>query len=273
MDSQFKVWQTAKEAFSLVNHDLKAWMKVLSLPVLIMIITALLGFVGENFGNVSDGLTEEEPTLLEIITTVIGRVGDILATILFAVNGFRYAMYQEGGEKWFQWGFLSIARRVLGYYIVIIFMLLPVVGAGAMAFVFASETDLLGLARVLGGLAVIATLYLCVRLFFVIPFVVIGHEKPIRSSFHDSKNNVMRLTGLYILLKLIFTIPIGLFFMAVGLIAFTEINEFFIIAPSLAMVFIMAYGEAIVMTATILAYKKIAGKSAPAFNGLMSHSL
>ncbi|MEB3701467.1 hypothetical protein Bealeia1_00529 [Candidatus Bealeia paramacronuclearis] len=274
MEQNFKIWQTSRESFGFVYHNFGAWMKLASAPLLIMIIAGLLVFamggtaqyaMGNEAGNVAGVNMEMAGAGIGIL--LVSIIGSIIAFLIFAVNAYRYAMFQEGGEKWLEFRFDHYMWKVFKFSIVVSLILMLVGGVGAGAVFLIGSMGIGLLTGVVGAVVALFVFYLAMRMSFVIPFAAIGIEKPIKVSMEISKGKVLRLLGLVIVLGLLFFLLSFVVMFVLGLTAgLMAVSQVLIVQSTGAVLMIIGqalvslYTQGVMMTAIVLAYKKIAGK-------------
>ena len=266
MEKNFRIWQTTKEAFGFVNHHCQGWLKVASGPFLIMlaviVFVMMMGGVTEHAINGGINLAAFHTGSF---TFAVALIGSIIAHLMFTVSAYRFAMYREGGMKWFEFRFDHFMGKVFLYYLAVglIFALIGGVGGGSIVLAAASGLPLVS--WVLGLLLFLALAYLGLRLIFVILFAASGIENPIKSSFEISKDHVLKLLGISIVLGLLFfLLSFGIMFvfgLIAGILSASQLILLQFLAACIVLVtqaLLTLYTHVVVMSAFVLVYNKIA---------------
>lgn len=202
---------TFKESYKDVREHLPQWIKVAFAPFIVWLIG--FAFMGIslylsgvfNFTVNYEGVPEyvEEASLTADFFSVAHYVLEIVAGMVLYINGFRYAVLGEGGDKW--WAF-SLNRRLvkmfLYYLLIIIFYVLYGSVAGAITFVTYFLIENIILTVLLGVLFFMGFIYLATRLILTFLYVAVDQKEPLRTSWHLMRGNVLRVLGLFCLILL-----------------------------------------------------------------------
>jgi hypothetical protein len=203
---------TFKESYKDVREHLPQWIKVAFAPFVVWLIgLAFMGMSlylsGEfNFTISEEGIlqSETEGSLAGDFFTVMHYVLETLAAMVLYVNGFRYAALGEGGDKW--WAF-ALNRRLVQmflYYLLIV-VLFIVYGGIAVGITVGTYflVENIFFAGLLGVLFFAGLIYLATRLILTFLYVTLDQKKPLRTSWHLMKGNVLRVLGLFLLIGLV----------------------------------------------------------------------
>ena len=274
MENKLPIWQTTKESFKFVYHHFMNWMRLASAPFVIMVLAGIFVMaMGGTAAYVMDGHQNElagmemEAMGAGMGVMVVAFIANMVAFLMFAVNGYRYVMYNEGGDKWVEFRFDKNMWRVFLFSLLVILILALAGGVVAGVTAFVAMMDMTTLTVVVGSLGALAVAYLTMRMIFVVPFAAIGMEKPIKDSLEVAKGRVIRLfllillvTVLVVLVTFAVMLIVGLVF---GLLGATNVGVLLGIGAGLMIVtqvLMNLFGQAVGMTAFIMAYKHIAGK-------------
>ncbi|MBP6950792.1 MAG: hypothetical protein KA112_00110 [Alphaproteobacteria bacterium] len=210
---KIKITTTLKESFKDVLAHKTEWVRVAFSPAglwflgLVFMISLHL-WVGHpilpenSIGNQALNIeqTREIPTLI-IFSNIVYYIIYIIAIFNLYINGFRYAIFQEAGDRWFN---LHLNRR---FFTMIVYSLLISIIAGLYALIVTGIT--IGIHYSVESLiltATVATLlaafgfYLILRISLAFLFISIDQKKPINKSWKLLKGNVSRLLGLILLI-------------------------------------------------------------------------
>lgn len=274
MENKLPIWQTTKQSFTFVYYHFMNWMRLASAPFAIMLLAGILVLVmGGTAAYVVDG-NEQAVAGMEMEAMGAGLgvllvvfIANLVAFLMFAVNAYRYVMYNEGGEKWFEFRFDHYMWRLF-LYTLLVFLIFAAAG-GVVGGITAGVAmmDISSLTVAVGVVLGLIMLYYVVRFFFVLPLVALGIEKPIHESMSLTKGRVLRLLGLIILVAILAGLA-ALVIMFVGGFAFGLMSASDIaVLQGVGMAALLVlqtltnlFTQAVTMTALILAYKHIAGK-------------
>lgn len=154
---------------------------------------------------------------------VVYSITSLSAFLSITVNGYRYGVLQDRGDRWWtlnlNWRFIKMAL----YYLLII-ILTGIYGLIAAGIVIGAQIllDIIPLTVILGLLFLLGGIYLIVRIALTFLLIAIDREKPLRTSWLLLKRNILRLCGLMLLLGVALLLIGGIGFAitaAIGIIA------------------------------------------------------
>lgn len=202
-----------KESFNNVwTHKLE-WVRVATGPVVIWLVGLLFlmlalmagGSLSMDFqamlqGTQVDVQVGREVPLIETIGSIVYYVAYLVSVVSIMINGYRYAVYGEGGDSWWTLNLNMRFVKIILYYLLIL-LIFSVYGAIATGITIGVYylTDVMALAIILGVIFGLAALYGAFRLGLTFLLVSIDQEKPLRLSWVLLEGNVLRFIGLVIL--------------------------------------------------------------------------
>mgnify|MGYP001205393954 CR=1 FL=1 len=230
-----QIMKTFKESFKHVREHKLEWFKVAFAPIMISVaglVLAILFFIaaGIEANQIFEG--KVEATNLDSFAKFLGVSGIVIYFICFIItivslyiNGYRYAVLNEGGDQW--WVFHLDRRFVkMILYSLLMILLLGVylivsVGIfGGAAYLFQNTA----LNIILGVVIGLYGFYLIFRLGLLFLLIAIDKQSVLKSSWHLMKGNVLRFIGLMLLLGIVLTLInfVGTFlFSLIGMISST----------------------------------------------------
>ena len=274
MENKLPIWQTTKDSFKFVYHHYMNWMRLASGPFVIIVLAAI--FVLAMGGTATYMMTGQENALAGMEVEAMGAgigvfaiavIANLIAFLMFSVNGYRYVMYNEGGHKWIEFRFDHYMWKVFLFSLLVVLILALVGGVVGGVTALVHMLDMSFLTVLVGAIGALAVIYLALRMMFVIPFAAIGMEKPIKYSMELAKGRVLRLFGLIFLVSLLVAlitfVVMFIVGLIVGLMAAPGASVMMGIVSGLIVVsqaLMNLFGQAVTFTALIMAYKHIAGK-------------
>lgn len=218
-----QIRKTFKESFRNVWHHKLEWLRVFFAPIAIY----LVGFLFMSIAYWSTGhpvwsheiLTGQmrdygDSGFLIALANAIYYITHIISIICLYINGFRYALFNEGGEQWWtltlNWRFV----KMILYYVLIILIVAVYIGI-AVAITVGAHFGIgnVALTILIGTLLTLYGFYLIIRLAsLTFLLIAIDQTAPLKTGWHLLKKNVLRLIGLMFL--------IGLAIMGIALLGF-----------------------------------------------------
>ncbi|MCI5058590.1 MAG: hypothetical protein MRY83_20935 [Flavobacteriales bacterium] len=203
--------KTFKESYADVRGHLLPWIRVAFTPFIIY----LIGVISMGIGfYLSGGITSviEHATIIQSTEQSSASVGGLnfiyyvlymLAILIWYINGFRYAVLGEGGDKWWNFHWNKRLWKMFLYHLLII-ALSAVYGAIAAGITIGSYflAENAFITTFIGILFGLGFFYLVGRLILVFLNVAIDKKEALRTSWRVMKGNVLRLIGLFILIWL-----------------------------------------------------------------------
>jgi hypothetical protein len=201
------------ESFQNVRSHKLEWMRVAFGPVLIWAIGALiLGMAyvsgGHSFqidkafmgAEVYTGATNQGSAFLAIAHGIY-MITYFIAIISLYINGYRYALLQEGGDQWLT---LQLNMRFVKFclYSLLIGILGGIYIAIAAGIIIGAHALIAntGVNVILGILFFLFAFYLMFRIVLYPVLISIDQAEPIRTSWGLMKGNVLRFIGLSLLI-------------------------------------------------------------------------
>lgn len=209
------VMKIYKESFRNIRDYKGEWMRVATGPIIIwaigflLLLTAFLsgGHHLEIQKMLEGGMVEvteiREESAFLLFAHIFYNITYLIAITSLYINGFRYAVLQDRGETLINLNLnMRFIKMVLYWFLVaILFGLYAVVSVGIIMgahLLFAN----MGVNVILGILLALYGLYLLIRIsLFMIP-VAIDQSSAIKTSWRITKDNVLRLVGLSLLVGL-----------------------------------------------------------------------
>jgi hypothetical protein len=252
----FPIIQTFKDSYSHVFNNKLAWLKVGFAPFCIDLLSRLFEF-GSDVMEKTSGSADGNP--MQILLFIVSMILLTLSVILFWVNGYRYGILNEGGDRW--WNF-SIDLRT-GKLLVFIAGLILSAGfvLGILMFIY----DLNEAVAILLGIGCsLIGLYVFFRLSFLIPIISIDGKHALKGSWILLQGNVLRIIGLTIMVFL----PIMaafLFFLLIMFLGFNisiglGVSVTFLLIPFGVIIYLLSW--AVYSKAISLAFQSLTAKPA-----------
>ncbi len=210
---KIEILQIFKESFKDVCAHKLEWMRVAYAPFTVWFISFLfmtLVYWSEgqsmwsqwaSMNQPQQATQSTEPSFMMILANIIYYFAYLIAVVSVYINGFRYALLQEGGERWWtlnlNWRFV----KMILYYILIallagIYIAVSIgIVVGAQAFIGS-----VALTVILGILLGLFGIYLMLRLALTFVLISIDRNNPLKTSWNLLKGNVLRLFGLVLLI-------------------------------------------------------------------------
>jgi len=202
--TKLPVIQITKDSFKFVSQNFINWIQLASAPVSLTVLSILFTVGAIQIVNTLLEMQETwfDPEQIESIgeqlVFFVVFVLEVIAFLMFAVGGYRYVMYNEGGDRWFQFRFdKSMARLLVFTLLSLLMTLIP--GSLLVAAFYAYQTEMVEVALFLGVIGLVAVVYTAMRLIFIGPFAAIGIENPIRSSLNFTKERALSFLFLFLM--------------------------------------------------------------------------
>lgn len=210
-----QIMKVYNESFQNVRSHKLEWMKVAFGPVLIWSLGAfILGLAYVSGGHsleidkvfmgaeVYTRVATQGSVFLSI-SHVIYMITYFIAIISLYINGYRYALFQEGGDRWLT---LQLNMRFVKFFLYS--LLIGIIGgiyiaisAGVIIGAHALIANT-GVNVILGILFFLFAFYLMFRVVLYPVLISIDQSEPIRTSWGLMKGNVLRFIGLSLLIML-----------------------------------------------------------------------
>lgn len=233
-----------KESFHNVRSHKAEWLRVAYGPILIWALGFLLlviAYISEGhsldlqkvFGAAVGGEEIKEASFFLTFAYITYNIINFIASFILYINGYRYAILQEGGNEWFS---LNLNMRFLK--MVLYTLLLAILGGiyvGISAGIIwgaHSAIENMGVNVILACLLVLYGLFLMFRIILFPVAISIDQRAPLKTSWHLMKGNIWRFIGLSSLVALTLML-IGIIGVAVlGILGFILV----MLSPALASV-------------------------------------
>lgn len=207
-----QIMKIYKESFHNVRSHKGDWMRVAYGPVLIWLLGAILlgvAFVsgGHSFemhkAFLGEPYTPTEGTAFLTFAHVVYSITYFIAITSLYINGYRYAILQEGGDSLVTLNLNMRFVRMVLYSILLAILGIIYVGlaAGILIGVHALFANT-GINIMVGILLVLYAYYLIVRLSLFPVMIAMDQSAPMKTSWRLMKGNVLRLVGLTLLVAL-----------------------------------------------------------------------
>ncbi len=214
-----------KESFRNVREHKLEWLRVAYAPLVVWLFgVAFLAIVNLSLGLWSyESLTNSmkvqeafaDQPFIVILANIIYYITYFIAYIAIIINGFRYAVLREGGNRWWtlnlDWRFVKTVLYSLLIGLLVGIYGLITAGITIGAYYLVESTPL---TAILGILFALYGFYLLVRIGLTYLLIAIDQNNPIRVSWRLLKGSVLRLAGLILLIIIVL---LGIFL--VGIIA------------------------------------------------------
>lgn len=201
-----QIMKTYKESFQNVRTHKQEWLRVASGPLLIWVLGALFfvfTVIASGYYDERAWLTGTLPDAPPLVTTGYGvyNIVYFIAMISLYINGYRYAVLQEGGNKLFN---LNLNMRFVKMFLYTILIMLSALILWVVLFLAAVFIG----AGLTGGLiipvlvVILFGIYLLLRISLYPLLIAVDQRKPIRTSWRLMKGNILRFIGLFLLVGL-----------------------------------------------------------------------
>jgi len=206
-----QIMKTYSKTFDNVNSHKLEWIKVAYGPVLIWALGFLflvLAYVASgqvlDVNTFAEGAQSSAPTPpLLTIASIVYHVVYFLALTSLYINGYRYAILGEGGDRWITLNFnMRLVKLILFN---ILFGLLALIYVGIAAGIIIGAHFLLesvALDVILGLILGLCGFYLLFRIALFPVVISMDKSSPLTTSWHLMKGNVLRFFGLMMLITL-----------------------------------------------------------------------
>ena len=201
-----------KENFAQVWEYKLEWARVGFAPFLIWAVgAAFMGIANWWFGHplafyeivmgsrLHENIGQDE--FLPMAGSIVNSITSFIAELMLFINGYRYALLNEGGHHWWTFHFnRRLVKMVLYFFLFVflfgiyVFVAMGIIGISQSLF----DNTILNVS--LGIFAGLYGLYIFFRLGLFPLFIAIDQIKPMAMSWRLLKGNVLRFIGLNILL-------------------------------------------------------------------------
>ncbi len=184
-----------KESFRHVMGHKMSWLKVGFVPLILFLIGEIVAvpalFIPEVFGF---ALFDGQLIFPFVLLLIINAIFSVIWGPSFYVKGYRYAILNEGGDRWWYLSLNGRLLKMIGYSLFIGLLLGGSAPSIALVLNILSESQWIVLPILYCFILLWG--YVIIRLSFVFPLIAINQKKPLRTSWHLLKGNVMQLGGL-----------------------------------------------------------------------------
>lgn len=212
---KIQIMEFYKETFHNVRAHKKEWARVASGPVLVWALGFLILTIAFISGGhhlelhkmLGGGMMEmkevREGTFFLGFAHVFYNITYFIAMTSLYINGYRYAVLQEGGESTL---FLNLNMRFVKFVLYTFFVgILVVIYVGISVGIIMGSHALvgnIGVNVILGILLALYGFYLMFRIILFPVSISIDQSEPIKTSWRLMKGNILRFLGLSILIAL-----------------------------------------------------------------------
>jgi hypothetical protein len=214
---KIEIMRIFRESFRNVHEHKLEWLRVAYAPIVVWFIgVVFMSLVYWSVGLWSyDALVSQmkgEPSTVEqpFIATfahILYYITYFIAIFTLYINGFRYGVLGEGGDRWWtlhlNWRFVKMILYSLLIGILATIYILITGGIAIGAHFLVGST---ALTVILGIVFVIFGIYLAIRISLTYLLIAIDQEKPIRISWRLLKGNVLRVLGLMLLIGIVISL-------------------------------------------------------------------
>ncbi|MBA3812919.1 MAG: hypothetical protein H0X26_00270 [Alphaproteobacteria bacterium] len=210
-----------KESFYDVRYHRREWFKVAFGPYLTWLFTLWLlslnliifpfGLSGNNFKLEEMKLfyTNDDPTVFLIsliISAIAYRIINFMIATSLSINGYRYAVLNEGGDRWISYNLNMRFVKIIIYGIL--------VGVTGITYLFICLEVIKAVNSIINNTFVNVILislfglygfYLLGRIALYAVVISVDQKEPIKTSWHLMKGNALRLIVLFMLFWLTIT--------------------------------------------------------------------
>lgn len=205
-----QIIKTYKESFSDVLLHKWEWMKVAFGPFFVLVLGALIVLFTYMSHGLPFGFNEAgqfsftgEVSSLHIIALIAVCVAYFIGLFSLQINGFRYAILRDGGDRWIT---LNLNKRLVKLFLyTILYNLLSQIYGFIVGFILGVlhvilDNDIIN--AVLITFFVLFGIYLLFRIFLYPVLISIDQRAPLTSSWDLTKSNVLRLIAVSLLVGL-----------------------------------------------------------------------
>ncbi len=230
-----------KESFRDVREHKMEWLRVAYAPIVIWLLGFLFSFfvglsTGQSAWTSAAGSTTTSSGM-GIVANIVYQICYFIALFTLYVNGFRYAVLKEGGDRWWT---LNLNGRFVKMFLYSIYIGVLMVLYGGVAIGIAwgayALTESIALTVILAAFLTLYGFYFLIRLGLTFLLVAIDRSQPMKTSWRLLQGHILRLTGLLML--------IGLAIIGIGLAGAIVIALFgfllTLISPSLVSIAVLA---------------------------------
>lgn len=210
-----QIMKIYKESFHNVRSHKAAWLRVAYGPVLIWALGLLLLGVA----YVSEGHSFELQKIVGIGTMEVQQIQEasffltfsyitynilyFIATFSLYINGYRYAIFQEGSNEWLSLNLnMRFVKMVL--YTIFVSILAGIYLVISIGIIWGAHSLVANMAVnvIVGILLALYGVYLMFRIVLFPVAIAIDRKEPLKVSWHLMKGNILRFMGLSILVAL-----------------------------------------------------------------------
>ncbi|MBA3812918.1 MAG: hypothetical protein H0X26_00265 [Alphaproteobacteria bacterium] len=268
---KIQIMKIYSESFQNVRSHKREWIRVAYAPILIWALGAL--FLG--FAYMSDGHSfKEVPTEFSTFLTfggIVFALAYFIAMMSLHINGYRYAILQEGGRSWIT---LNLNMRFLKMvlYLILISLLAGIYALISAGIIIGAHAlfESVAVDVILGILLGLYGFYLMFRLVLYPVAISIDQSQALTTSWSLLKGNVLRVVGLLLLIGLTISVITFVLGLVVGLINILLgfggpiLASLSIVLSVLQILFMILLGWAVNAKAMGLVYLELSGKKVAA---------
>ena len=208
-----QIMKTYNESFLNVRSHKMEWLRVAFGPILIWVLGVLFLAIAYGTGGYSfdvqtlmgggGAIVETKESALIFFANVVYQILYFVAMISLYINGYRYAVLEEGGDSWITLNLNMRFVKMFLYALLITLLSGAYIGivAGIIIGVHAAVQNV-GLDVILGVIFGIFGFYLMLRIILYPVIISLDQSEPIRTSWRLMKGNILRFIGLIFLVSL-----------------------------------------------------------------------
>jgi hypothetical protein len=208
-----QIMKTYNESFLNVRSHKMEWLRVASGPVLLWLAGfAFLVFAhavgGVQIVDIHKSLTggvmvEGHESALMVTANIIYQFAYGIAMISLYINGYRYAVLEEAGDRWFTF---NLNRRFVkmflyGLLVALFAVIYVAIAAGVIMGVHTLAANM-GLDVTLGIIFALVGIFLLFRILLYPVVISLDQGEPLSTSWRLMKGNIFRFIGLTLLVSL-----------------------------------------------------------------------
>lgn len=207
-----QIMKTYNESFLNVRSHKIEWIRVAFAPVIIWALAFLfLGMAYSSGGHSFEvyktisggGMVETKDSAFIVFANALYQIAYAIAMISLYINGYRYAVLEEGGKSWLT---LNLNMRFVkmflyGLLLAILGGIYIAIAAGVIIAAHVAAQSV-GLDVALGVLFGVFAFYLMFRIVLYPVIISLDQSEPLRSSWRLMRGNIWRFFGLVLLIAL-----------------------------------------------------------------------
>lgn len=207
-----QIMKTYHESFQNVRSHKMEWLRVAFGPVLIWALGFFFVAMAYSSGGYSlevhkmlsgGAIVETQESGFIIFANIVYQITYFIAMISLYINGYRYAVLEEGGHTWLTLN-LNMRFVKMFLYAILITLLAGIYIAITAGIVIGAHAAAQSVALdvILGIICGVFGFYLMFRVILYPVIISLDQSEPIRTSWRLLRGNVLRFIGLILLVSL-----------------------------------------------------------------------